>query len=403
MNTKIARTLPWILIPSLVATGIEVDMTIPGFVMMAKYFMASEVDIQWTLGVNFLGFCLPSLFVGPLSNTYGRRTLMLIGFGLFCIGSIGCVVTNSLMFLYFCRFIQGVGASAIWVIAYVVIADVYEGAKASQVIGMLNAVLTASISIAPVVGAFICESYGWRATYVVIATLCIIAFARIAYSLEETNFAKKPLDMQTIISEYKQLLFSKVFIVHALVPSILLTGYMAYLGSISFLYVDKLNMPLRVFAIHQACVVGSFSIVSFYLGKIENHFGTSRTMLLGIAFGFLSIIMLITSSLIYPTSPIMFTTSMVIFSIGCAIGYGVVFSASLAIFPDLSGAASSLIMFLRVITCSFGLWLSGKLYTGALVDTAMVISLFTLIGLILAMYVVFYRKQISSKEMDALA
>ena len=97
--------LPWVLITSLITACIEIDLSVPGFPAMADYFMADVTDIQWTLNINFIGFCVACLIFGPLSDSYGRRKTIIFGFLMFSIGGFGCVLTDSLPLFYCFRFI----------------------------------------------------------------------------------------------------------------------------------------------------------------------------------------------------------------------------------------------------------------------------------------------------------
>src|SRR5437868_14748147 len=110
-----------LLILSLISCCIEVDISVPSFPDMAHYFQVSYVSIQLTIAVNFAGFCLASLFYGPLSDCYGRRKIMLIGNFLLLIGAAACVFATSLNILLLARFIQGLGASCSAVLVFTMI------------------------------------------------------------------------------------------------------------------------------------------------------------------------------------------------------------------------------------------------------------------------------------------
>src|SRR6185312_9684941 len=139
-----------LLVLSLVCCWIEVDISVPGFPDMAKYFNTTDATIQLTIAYNFLGFCLASLIWGPLSDCYGRRKIMVIGNALLAIGASLCVFAPSIHFLLLARLIQGIGASTSAIVATAMIADSYKGVTASRLIGIMNAVATTLIAIAPV-------------------------------------------------------------------------------------------------------------------------------------------------------------------------------------------------------------------------------------------------------------
>lgn len=384
---KHLRYLPSILLFSLVASCMEIDVSVPGFPEMAHFFGTSEAKIQSTLSVNFFGFCLASLFFGPLSDSFGRKKMMSIGFFLFCIGSFVCSVTDNFNSLLLSRFVQGLGASAVWVVSFAIVADAYKGNEAVKFIGIMNAVITGVMAIAPAIGAFICETKGWRATYALIAVLSFISFISIAGFLPETNLSPKKFCKKAILGDYVTLLKDYNFMIHCLAPSILCAAYMAYVGTAPFLYIDQLQMSFKGYAWHQSLVVATFSLVSFKTGAIQQRLGDRKTIVTGLFSCLIGLVAIIPLTKFFPSSAYSVTCSMMFYSAGVALCYGVIFSKSLEIFPDMKGASSSLIMGFRVILCGIGVALSGLIYNGELFQSALGISATALSGVAFTMLV----------------
>ena len=130
------KNLPYIFVISLITCCIEVDISVPSFPDISDYFNISDGLTQMTIAVNFLGFCLSSVIYGPLSDSYGRRSVMLVGNAIMLIGAIFCVFANTIELLLLSRFIQGFGASTSAVVVFAMIADVYETDKAAKLIGI---------------------------------------------------------------------------------------------------------------------------------------------------------------------------------------------------------------------------------------------------------------------------
>ena len=86
----------------------EADIYVPAFPQMIKYFGVAENEIQLVLSVNFIGLCIAGLIVGPLSDSFGRRKVILFGLGLLMVSSIVLVTLDDFKLLLFWRFIQGV-------------------------------------------------------------------------------------------------------------------------------------------------------------------------------------------------------------------------------------------------------------------------------------------------------
>jgi DHA1 family bicyclomycin/chloramphenicol resistance-like MFS transporter len=103
--------LPYLLMLALMSSCIELEISAPSFPSMMTYFGVSESIIGLTISMNLIGFCLAAIIYGPLSDSYGRRKVMLFGNGVLAIGAIMCVLAPTFQILLFARFIQGLGAA----------------------------------------------------------------------------------------------------------------------------------------------------------------------------------------------------------------------------------------------------------------------------------------------------
>ncbi len=387
MQTRISRILPLILIIIMIPSFVEVDLTLPGFPQMAKYFDSTEAGIQWTLVINLIGLCLLTLIYGPVSEAIGRKKILTWGCGLFFLGSIGCLIANNLEFLYFSRFLQGLGCSAIWVVGFTVCSDVYQGDKSVEVFGVLNAAISASLVMAPVIGAFIVAIYNWQATFVIVAILSFISLATTLAILPETHTVRKSFLFKEAVRDYYQLTFNFRFLIYALTPSILLAAFISYVSSVPFLYIEKLGMQYGVFAMHQAMIASCLAIVGFYSGRIDKKIGSPNCIMISVIICVVGSLLLLMNSYFWPTSSKLFTASMMMICSGTSLQFSMVFSRSLEIFPMLRGAASSLITFFRLILFILSVIFATTYFTGLLYDTAKVIAIIIFIGLALSLYV----------------
>lgn len=337
---------------SLVACCIEVDISVPGFPDMAHYFGVSDGIIQLTLAYNFLGFCCSSLIYGPLSECYGRRKIMVFGNFLLLIGALGCTYAPTIHFLLASRLIQGAGAATSAVVVFAMVADIYQKDKAVQVISIMNSSLTTLIAIAPVIGGFINKAIGWRGNYGLITFVCFVSWILLWLFLPETKAEQRAFELRKIINDYKKLFSYPSFISASLLPSLLYTAYISFIACASFLYIETFGMSLIAYTLHQAVIVGCFSIISLFVRKLSIKIGARYCVKGGMTICVLGNLALVILSLISPYSPYLITSCMVVFCIGFSIVYPVVFTASLEIFPELKGTASSAIMSMRTLLCS---------------------------------------------------
>ena len=138
-----------------IALCAEADMYVPAFPQMISFFGVEESRISLILSINFVGLCLSGIVVGPLSDSYGRRKVLLWGLILFMISSLGCVVTDNFSTMLFWRLMQGIAASVLMVVSGAALFDKNPPEKAGQLLGILNGIVSAAMAGAPIVGAWI--------------------------------------------------------------------------------------------------------------------------------------------------------------------------------------------------------------------------------------------------------
>lgn len=362
-----------LLILSIIACCIEVEISVPGFPEMARYFDVSESMIQLTIAYNFLGFCLAGLFYGPLSESFGRRKIMVLGNAFLLLGALGCVCAPTIEWLLVSRFVQGVGASTSAVVTFAMIADRYQGDKAAKLIGIMNSILTTLMALAPVAGGFINEAVGWRGNYGAVAMICLISWVLMLLMLPETKKDLQAFDLKKVLRDYGKLLCSAKFIRASVVPSLMYAAYMSFVACGSFLYMETFGLSMMTYTLHLGSIVASFSLVSFFSGRIIQKFGGRDCIIKGTALCITGAAGLLMLSLEAPDSPYLTTGCMILFCVGFAICYPVIFASSLEIFPEIKGTASSAIMSMRAFLVAALIGLMGYLYNGELIMVALVI------------------------------
>ncbi|WP_264376355.1 MULTISPECIES: multidrug effflux MFS transporter [unclassified Wolbachia] len=382
--------LPFLLILSLIAKFIEIDISVPSFPDMVRYFNVSEGTIQLTIAYNFLGFCIGGLFFGPLSECYGRRRIMIIGNTLLLIGAVGCVFAPSVFSLLISRFIQGIGASTS-VVVFAIVADSYQGDKAIKFIGIMNSVLTVVMAIAPVLGSFINEIVGWRGNYATVAILCLISWVLLLFLLPETKKDRDIFSLKKMMKDYRKLLSSPRFVTLSLVPSLFSAAYMSFITCGPFLYMKTFGLSSTIYALHQGAIVGSFSLISLFSSKILKKLGAIWCVISGTSVGAIGSLLLVILSLIMPHSSYLVTLSMIIFSIGCAICQPVIFNASINVFPEIKGTASSALSFIRAFVMAIFISLTSYVYNGQAINISLLVLSAVALELIFTAYLLFSR------------
>ncbi|MDE5057657.1 multidrug effflux MFS transporter [Wolbachia endosymbiont of Drosophila bocki] len=377
--------LPFLLILSLIAKFIEIDISVPSFPDMVHYFNVSEGTIQLTIAYNFLGFCIGGLFFGPLSECYGRRRIMIIGNTLLLVGAVGCIFAPSIFWLLISRFVQGIGVSTS-VVVFAIVADSYKGDEAVKFIGIMNSVLTVVMAIAPVLGSFINEIVGWRGNYATVAILCLISWVLLLLALPETKKDRNIFSLKKTMKDYRKLLSNPRFVTLSLMSSLFSAAYMSFITCGPFLYMKTFGLSSTIYALHQGAIVGCFSLISLFAGKILQKLGEIWCVISGTSVGAIGSLLLVIFSIIVPHSFYLVTLSMIIFSIGCAICQPVIFNASINVFPKIKGTASSALSFIRAFIMAIFIGLTSYIYNGQTISVSLLVLSAIVLELVFTVY-----------------
>jgi DHA1 family bicyclomycin/chloramphenicol resistance-like MFS transporter len=372
-----------LIIISLLGACMEIDISLPSFPSIMKYFNATEAQVQNTLSLNFLAFCFAGLFYGPLSESFGRRSMMVFGATCFLIGAIGCVFSFSIYQLMFWRFVQGLGASSTVVICFTMISDRYSGNRAANYIGKINANITFFMAAAPILGSAIINYSTWRGNFTFIALVGLISWGFMVFELPETKPEKAPFNFMTILKDYWTVSTNKKFLLYATMPNMLVTAYLTFVGSAAFYYINSCKLSYFQFAIQQGLIVLLFSLTSFFANKLIIRIGGRNAVNLGMILCGISIVLLTYFAFVYPYASRLITFAMCLFAIGCAFPMSVTFAQSLEILPKLKGTCSSFIMCTRLFISGATIALTGYFFDGSLRPVVMVINTAVILAIIM--------------------
>ncbi|USA00903.1 MFS transporter [Streptomyces lydicamycinicus] len=379
MTTK--RYLPALLVVTLIGTIMELDMSVPSFPDIARDFGASASAVQLTITCNFFGYCLGALVHGPLSDRFGRRTVMLAGNTLMLAGALGCTIAPHMEFLLASRLVQGIGASTSVVLVFVIIGDVYQGTRLFQMLGLTNAAMSAFMTAAPALGGIVNRTLGWRGNYATVFGITLVSLLLMAFFLPETGGAPVKAGVRQVAAGFRKLLTSKAFLAASLVPSLLFAAYMVFIAACSFLYTGTFGLSTVGFAGHLLIIVASFSVTSLLASKLIGVLGgPERTMVCGIALTVVGTALF----LAFGRGPWATTGPLALFCAGFATVYPVIFGRSMGLHPELQGAAASLNMSGRALLVTLFTGVAGSLFTGTSRATAGVMAVAVAVAALLA-------------------
>ncbi|MDH4133930.1 MAG: Bcr/CflA family efflux MFS transporter, partial [Gammaproteobacteria bacterium] len=182
----------------------SIDTYLPSFPDISREFSASPVYLQQTLSFYLLAFAVMTLVYGPLSDSFGRRRVVLVALLVYVASSIGCWLAPNAHWLLVMRVGQGLSASAGVVVGRAVIRDVFAGAQAQRVMATMMLIFALAPAIAPIVGGWLHDAFGWRAVFLFLTLLGLAVWLWVAVRLPETlpAVARQSIHPRAVAASY---------------------------------------------------------------------------------------------------------------------------------------------------------------------------------------------------------
>jgi DHA1 family bicyclomycin/chloramphenicol resistance-like MFS transporter len=257
-----------LLLGALAACGpLSIDMYLPSLPALAAAFDTSAAAAQRTLTSFMFGFSLGMLLYGPLSDSYGRRPVLLGGIALYAAASIGCTVAPSIDTLIFVRFLQALGAGAASVLARAIARDAHEPTDAARVLSMLSIVTSIGPLLAPLIGGQLLLLGGWRVVFVALtlfgAVCGVTAYLRVPETWPREKRASAAVGQS--FAAYGRLLTDPVTWGHMLCGGMAFASMFAYITATPFVYIDYFHVKPQYYGL-----LFGLNIVGIITGNVLN-------------------------------------------------------------------------------------------------------------------------------------
>lgn len=212
------------------------DMYLPALPELSAEFSASTSATQLTLTMTLLGMAIGQIFLGPLSDMYGRKRPLFFGMVAFAIVSAGCFYASSIEPFLALRFLQGfAGASGI-VIARAIARDAAEGVELTRFLSILMLVNGLAPILAPVAGGQLLVFSSWRIVFAVLAIIGVLLAVWTLKTRETLPEGARQKSMAASFHAFPALLRDRYFFGHCLVQCFVFGAFFSYISGSSFVF-----------------------------------------------------------------------------------------------------------------------------------------------------------------------
>lgn len=211
MMTKLENRPLLVMLIVLVAVGqMAQTIYVPAMSVMADALNVRDGALQRVMAAYLMTYGGSQLIYGPLSDSIGRRPVILAGMMIFMIGAITALMATSLDMLVFGSAVQGLGTGVAGVMARTMPRDLYEGHVLRRANSLLNMGILVSPLLAPVIGALLTQLFGWHACFAFLLLLCLAVTVSMARWLPETR--PQSAEVTPFFKRYARLLSDANFV-----------------------------------------------------------------------------------------------------------------------------------------------------------------------------------------------
>jgi DHA1 family bicyclomycin/chloramphenicol resistance-like MFS transporter len=366
---------------ALAATGtLATNILLPSLPEMAASLQVTSAAVTSAITVFLAVFAVGQLVVGPISDRYGRRWPVLIGFAVFCAGSVWCGLANDLPNLLAGRVVQASGACATSVLSRAIARDLFSGAALARAMALIMIAMAAAPGFSPLLGGALDHYFGWRSEFAFVGAFA--ALGAIAYGLvlgETHRSTRIPLNPLAIAKNYLDLIADRRFLVPAATVSLIMGGLFAMFSAAPRVLIEGMHFtPIQLGLFFAGTVMIVFA-AGMLATRLAPRFGLDRSIRGGLAAAATGSIAILLVSLLHPTF-LPFLAAVCVFLLGMGIVNPLGTAQALSPFGEKAGAASALVGFWQMMSAAVGVWLAATVSHEALFALGIVLTAASLIA-----------------------
>jgi DHA1 family bicyclomycin/chloramphenicol resistance-like MFS transporter len=381
---------------------VAMNLFLPSMPSIAHYFETEDAVVQLAVSLYLAATAVLQLAIGPLSDRYGRRPILLVCIIVGLIATLGGIYAPTIEIFLAARIFQGTAIAGM-VISRAAIRDMVDTDEAASRIGYVTMAMALAPMIGPVVGGYLAEIFGWQATFWLIFGFGLAAFCLVWADMGETIHSLSGSFRSQLLA-YPELIRSRRFLGYALTTAFASGAFFSFVGGSPFLANDFYHLPESHQGYYFALVAAGYVCGNYLSGRYSRRFGINPMSVGG---GVVSSAGMLLALLFIPLGwnhPIAFYGPA--FSIG--IGNGMTMPNATAGLvsarPRLAGSASGLGGFIQLGGGAFLSGLAAQLLgpeSGPL-PLVLIMLVCSLLSMVTALYVVFVARSLARAEQAGL-
>ncbi len=322
----------------------SIDTFLPAFSGIAQTLQATPAQMQQTLSAYLFGFALMNLFHGAISDSFGRRPVVLTGLVLFTLASVGCAMSESIGALVAWRAVQGMTAGAGSVVSRAIVRDMYPPEDAQRVMSLVTIFFGLAPAVAPLLGGILYVHLGWHSIFWLLVGIGATLFVLNARLLPETLHLdhRQPFALTPLLRGYRQLLGNPRFLALVVASGLPFNGSFLYvLASPQWLGTHLQLAPTQFFWFFMLAI-GGIMAGAWLSGRMAGRLPPRRQIRLGFTIMVAAALINVLLNALFAPHVAWAMWPVAAYALGWALITPVITLMVLDVQPDRRGMASSL-------------------------------------------------------------
>jgi MFS transporter, DHA1 family, multidrug resistance protein len=331
------------------------NLYLPSLPAMGRDFGTDANGVRATLTVFLGALAVSQLLIGPLSDRWGRRRVLLAGTILYTLASLACAVVPTLEALLVLRAVQAVGACAASVLVRAIVRDWFSGAELASALAVILTLMTAAPGFSPLIGGVVEATVGWRVDFVLLAIFGIVGTILTWRWIGESNREQKTgLTALRLLGDYRRIVTTTTFLGPTLATSFAVGGLFAFFASAPGIFISYLGVSPALFGAVPAVLVFPLFAGGSVAATLRARLGQDGALLLALALASAGGAAMLVAALTRPIGATEIILPLILYLGGIGILNPVATAAALQPFGKTAGAAAALNGFFQMAGATLG-------------------------------------------------
>ncbi|TVQ44426.1 MAG: Bcr/CflA family efflux MFS transporter [Gammaproteobacteria bacterium] len=337
----------FLLLALIAALGpMTMQIMMPALPAIQQEFQVSVAQAQLAFSVFVFTMGPALLLYGPLSDRYGRRPVLSLAIGIFCLGTLMCLLAPSLGWLVAGRAIQALGSAAGLVITRALLADLFGREGMATALSWMTMAMVIPPMLAPSLGGLLVDHVSWRGIFLVLLLAGVVVLAFTLRYLPDPPPTAAQRD-SSWIEKYRTVLGRRGFYPYALQGVLIIGMFYGFMAGAPYLMVNVMGRPATEYGLFFLLPAGGYLLGNYLSARFAGRLGINRMVLIGAALALVFTVPLVVVTGAGWWVPLAFFLPMTLITVANGIAVPSTQSGAISAVPEASGTASSMIGFLQ--------------------------------------------------------